>query len=44
MEDYEISLRQFQRIESGATTNITLSNLFRIARALQISLSDLLDV
>lgn len=44
MQDYELSWRQFQRIESGATTNITLSNLFKISRALQISLAELLDI
>ena len=44
MEDYELSLRQFQRIESGETRNITLSNLFRISKAFNISLSDLLDI
>ena len=44
MEDYDLSMRQFQRIESGETTNITLSNLFRISKALQIPLAKLLDV
>lgn len=44
MEDYGLSLRQFQRIESGETTNITLSNLFRISKALQMPLEKLLDV
>lgn len=43
MEDYDLSLRQYQRIESGETTNITLSNLFRISKALHISVADLLD-
>lgn len=44
MEDFDLSIRQFQRIESGETTNLTLSSLFRISKALQIPLSKLLDV
>ncbi len=44
MENFELSLRQFQRIESGATTNVTLSNLYKISKALNISLSQLLDL
>jgi len=44
MEKYELSLRQYQRIEQGETTNITLSNLFKIAKAFDISLHDLLSV
>ena len=37
-----ISVRQYQRIESGDTQNVSLATLFRIAKALDISLSDLL--
>ncbi|MFA6174174.1 MAG: helix-turn-helix transcriptional regulator [Kiritimatiellales bacterium] len=44
MQEFEISLRQFQRIEKGETKNITLSNLFKLSKALKVSLSDLLDV
>lgn len=44
MENFELSLRQFQRIESGATINVTLSNLYKISKALNISLSQLLDL
>ncbi|MGK0290905.1 MAG: transcriptional regulator with XRE-family HTH domain [bacterium] len=44
MELFEISLRQYQRIESGQTVNITLSNLFKIAKALKIKPSQLLDI
>lgn len=43
MEDFELNIRQFQRIESGETSNITLSYLFRIAKALGVSPSDLLE-
>ncbi len=44
MEEYELNLRQFQRIESGETVNMTLSYLFRIAKALGVKPSQLLDV
>ena len=44
MESFELSLRQYQRIESGQTVNITLSNIFKIARAFKIKPSQLLDV
>ena len=44
MQDYELNLRQFQRIESGETENITLSSLFRIAKAFQITPAELIDV
>lgn len=44
MEAFELSLRQFQRIEHGETTNITLSNLFRIAKAFGITPKELLDI
>lgn len=43
MQDFELNLRQFQRIESGETKNITLANLFKIARAFHVKLSDLID-
>jgi DNA-binding Xre family transcriptional regulator len=43
MENFELSLRQFQRIESGETTNVTLSNLFKISKALNISMNKLLE-
>lgn len=41
MQDYELNLRQFQRIESGETQNMTLANLFKIARALKVDIQDL---
>lgn len=44
MQEFELSLRQFQRIEKGETKNITLSNLFKLSKAFEISPSDLLDV
>jgi DNA-binding Xre family transcriptional regulator len=44
MQEFELSLRQFQRIEKGETRNITLSNLYKLSRAFEISVSDLLDV
>jgi DNA-binding Xre family transcriptional regulator len=44
MQEFELSLRQFQRIEKGETKNITLSNLFKLSKAFKVSVSDLLDV
>ena len=44
MQQYGLSLRQYQRIESGETENITLANLYRIAAAFGLPLSKLLDV
>ena len=44
MMRFELSLRQFQRIEQNQTSNITLSNLFKIAKAFGIEPKDLLDV
>lgn len=44
METFELSLRQFQRIEQGETKNITLSNLFKLAKAFDVSPSELLDL
>ncbi len=42
MQNYELNLRQFQRIESGETKNITLSNLFKIAKAFHVNLSEII--
>lgn len=42
MEEFELNWRQFQRIESGETANPTLAYLFRIAKALRVSLAELL--
>lgn len=39
-----ISLRQYQRIESGETENVTLASLYLIAKALKLSLAELLDL
>ena len=44
MQQFELSLRQYQRIEKGETKNITLANLYKIAKAFNVSLSDLLDL
>lgn len=44
MEEYELNLRQFQRIESGETSNMTLTYLFRIAKAFGVKPSHLIDV
>lgn len=38
MMEFDINLRQFQRIESGETKNITLANLFKIAKALEVKI------
>ena len=43
MEEFELTLRQYQRIETGETINPTLSNLFKIAKALNISIAQLVD-
>lgn len=44
MQQFELSLRQYQRIEKGETKNITLANLYKISKALKVPLSKLLDV
>lgn len=44
MMKFELSVRQFQRIESGNTVNVTLSNLYKISKALDIPLHQLLDI
>jgi len=41
MQTFELSLRQYQRIEQGETTNITLSNLYKIAKALDVKFHEL---
>ena len=44
MEKFELSYRQFKRIESGETINMTLSNLFKIAKAFKLKPHELLDM
>ena len=44
MERFELSLRQYQRIENGDTVNVTLSNLFKIAKAFKLDINQLLDI
>jgi len=42
MQSFELSLRQYQRIEHGTTTNITITHLFKISKALGVSMHELL--
>ncbi|MCH6256092.1 helix-turn-helix domain-containing protein [Puniceicoccaceae bacterium K14] len=44
MQQFELSLRQYQRIEKGETTNITLANLYKISKALKVTPAELLDI
>ena len=44
MERFELSYRQYKRIESGETTNMTLANLFKIAKAFKLKPHELLDL
>ncbi len=44
MQQFELSLRQYQRIEKGETKNITLANLYKIAKAFKVPISELLDL
>lgn len=44
MQAYGLSLRQYQRIESGETANITLINLYRIAHSFDMSINELLNL
>ncbi len=44
MMQFELSLRQFQRIENNETSNITLSNIYKIAKAFNIEPKDLLNI
>lgn len=44
MERFELSYRQFQRIENGETINMTFSYLFKIAKAFKIKPHELLDL
>lgn len=41
MQAHELSLRQYQRIEHGVTTNITITHLFKISKAFGISVHEL---
>lgn len=43
MQDYEINLRQYQRIEAGETQNMTLANLFKIVQAFKITVAELFE-
>lgn len=44
MEKFELSYHQFKRIESGETINMTLSNLFKIAKAFKMKPHELIDM
>ena len=44
MQDFEINLRQYQRIESGESGNITLSMLYKLAKAFGLKPKELLDL
>ncbi|WIO74001.1 helix-turn-helix transcriptional regulator [Porticoccaceae bacterium LTM1] len=44
MQSFGLSLRQYQRIESGETENITLANLYRLAIAFELTPAELMDV
>ena len=43
MQAAGLSLRQYQRIESGETENVTIGSLFRICRVLDMELVELLS-
>ena len=44
MQVFELTLRHYQRIESGETVNITLFNLFKLAKAFEMKPHELLDI
>lgn len=41
MQDFGLNLRQFQRIESGETKNVTILSLIKIASALSVKVEKL---
>ncbi|HEX7028372.1 MAG TPA: helix-turn-helix transcriptional regulator [Gammaproteobacteria bacterium] len=44
MQAFELSLRQYQRIEQGQTVNMTLSNIYKICKAFDVKPHELLDI
>lgn len=44
IQDFELNLRQLQRIEAGETSNVTLATLYKLAKAFEISPSKLIDI
>ena len=42
MADYELSLRQYQRMEQDPQTIVSLSQLFKIAKAYDLDVDELL--
>jgi len=44
MTDFELSLRQYQRMEQDATTIVSLWQIYKIANAYGLTIHELLDV
>ncbi len=44
MTDFELSLRQYQRMEQDATSIVSLWQVYKIAKAYGLSIDELLDV
>jgi transcriptional regulator with XRE-family HTH domain len=44
MTDFELSLRQYQRMEQNPTAIVSLWQVYKIAKAYGLSINDLLDV
>ena len=41
MADFGINCRQYQRIESGETVNVTIANLYKIAKAFKVKVQEI---
>jgi hypothetical protein len=44
MSDYELSVRQYQRMEQDPTAIVSLWQLFKLAKAHDLDIHDLLDL
>lgn len=44
LTDFELSLRQYQRMEQDATTIVSLWQVYKVAKAYGLSIHELLDV
>lgn len=44
MTDFELCLRQYQRMEQDPRSIVSLWQLYKLAKAFQIEITDLLDV
>ncbi|MGB1244812.1 MAG: helix-turn-helix domain-containing protein [Porticoccaceae bacterium] len=44
MADYELSVRQYQRMEQDPTAIVSLWQLFKLAKAHDVDIHDLLDL